>query len=390
MFDLRLGHVALVGSLISCQATGVGTPISTPSGPPPPGRTFVADAPIGFDPHVLGVPVDANFHAAPGVGPIFQSFSVTPVPVNAFVVDQKLVTMAEELAANAQAWGVLDISAATTHHERYAYFRAVQMTTAWELAPSGPMLQAPPWAVYYASKIYFGRSYVEVIKGDSNSFNARVAAHFLSVPVGGKVKTFVDAHHLTSHRAGFGFEPNDGQSIFARTTQDVERSYRPSGQEVPIAIEYTQLPRTQANGTVVFPEPHPVLFRFVNLHVTRTGSMIKDYSNWTMSAKCTIDGPPDGDLDEPQGRTGPSMQLRVGVGTFPINLEQTVYASDDEVIGCTVNGTYTRGPLSSLHNLGTGSTGPLAVRSIGGTIQQTMRGGEAETDYVIDWTATKQ
>jgi hypothetical protein len=379
----------LVVGVIGCQVSGVGAPVTTPSGPPPPGRTFVADAPIGFDPHVLGAPVDGNFHAAPGVGAIFSSVSVTQVPANAFTVDQKLVTTAEELSANAQAWGVLDVSGATSQRERYAYFRAVQMTQAWELQAQGPMLQPPPWAVYYASKVYFGRSYVEVIKGDSNSFNARVAAHFLSVPVGGSVKSFVDSHHLTSHRAGTGLTPRNGQAVFARTQQDIEGAYVASG-EVPIAVEYTQLPRTQANGVVIFPEPHPVMVRFVNLHVTSTGSMVKDYSNWAMSGQCVIDGPPDGDLDEPQGHSGPFLQQKVGLGTWPLDFSQTIYASDDETVTCTAGGTYTRGLLGTKSNLGPSSTGPILVRNISGPVQQTMPGRDAETAYDLTWTAIKQ
>jgi hypothetical protein len=243
--------------------------------------------------------------------------------------------------------------------------------------------------VYYASKVYFGRSYVEVIKGDSNSFNARVAAHFLSAPVGGSVKTFVDSHHLTSHRAGAGLTPRDGQAIFAKTQQDIQGAYVASG-DVPIAVEYTQLPRTQANGVVIFPEPHPVVVRFVNLHVTSTGSMMKDYSNWTMNGQCAIDGPPDGDLDEPQGHGALFLQQRVGIGEFPISFSQTVYASDDETITCTAGGRYTRGLFGSAYNLGTSSTGPILVRDIGGTIQQTMPGREAEAAYDLAWTATKR
>ncbi len=98
------------------------------------------------------------------MGTLFpQTGSVAPVPVNRFNVEQKLVSTAEELAANAQAWAV-DFNVSTQQHSRYAYFRAVQWTSAWQLQPNGPMLQPPAWAMYYASKVYMGRSYVEVIK----------------------------------------------------------------------------------------------------------------------------------------------------------------------------------------------------------------------------------
>ncbi len=179
MFSARfIGGAILVG-VVACQPTGVGAPLATPSGPPPPGRTFVADAPIGFDPHVLGIPVDGSFHAAPGVGPVFASVSVAPVPINAFTVDQKLVTTAEELSANATRVGRPrrerrdDPAGEVRLLPRRADDAGVGATGPRPDAP------APPWAVYYASKVYFGHSYVEVIKGDSNSFNARVAAHYL-------------------------------------------------------------------------------------------------------------------------------------------------------------------------------------------------------------------
>ncbi len=160
-----------------------------------------------------------------------------------------------------------------------------------------------------------------------------------------------------------GFEPKGGQASFARTSQDVESNYVATT-EVPIAVEYTQLPRTQPNGGVIFPEPRQVVVRFVNLQVTSTGSMLKDYSNWTMNGQCAVDGPPDGDLDEPQGHNAPFLQQRLGQGAWPVNFSQTIYASDDETIICTAGGTYTRGLLGSSYNLGASSTGPIPVRGI--------------------------
>src|SRR4029077_4028689 len=194
------------------------------SGPPPPayvvgappGRSFNAHAPTGVDPRRLCVHSDASFHAAPGAAPLFpQAGPLVPVAVNRFNVDQKLVSTAEELAANAQAWAV-DFNLSSLQRQRYAYFRAVQWTTAWELQPNGPMLQPPPWAVYYASKVYLGRSYVEVIQGDASTFDARAGIHFLQAPVGASIGEYASAHHLTNHRAGAGFVPVGSGSMFAR------------------------------------------------------------------------------------------------------------------------------------------------------------------------------
>lgn len=360
------------------------------SGPPPPayvvgappGRSFIADAPPGFDPRLLGVPLDGSFHAAPGVGSLFpQAGPLVPVPANRFNCDQKLVATVEELAANAQAW-VVDFNIASAQRQRYAYFRAVQWTTAWELQANGPMLQPPPWAVYYASKIYLGRSYVEVIQGDVTTFDARAGIHFLTAPVGLSIGQFASDHHLSQHRAGAGFVPVGAGSMFAHTEQDIMRNYRPDGQEVPVAIEYTQLPRTPLNGAVLFPDPRTVTVRFASVDVGATGSMLKDYSNWTMTGGCTVNG---------QSDTAPQRFLteRVSLGQFPLAFSQTLFATDGDQLMCSVQGTYTRGLFGAVHPLGPSTTGPITVGAINGTVTNRMAGREAETNYAITWTATK-
>jgi hypothetical protein len=356
----------------------------------PPGKTITADAPLGFDPTMLGLPLDGNFRAPASPQKLFPYGQLVEVTAARFTSDQKLVSTAEELSANAQAWGVLDVGMASAQRDRYAYFRAVQVTTAWELRTNGPMLPAPPWAVYYASKVYFGRSYVEVVRGDENSFNARVGAHFLTVPVGVSIRSFVGQHRLTSHRAGVGFTPKGGddKAIFARTEQEIEAAYVP-GPPVPIAVEYTQLPHAQPNGTIIFPEPRRVVVRFETMHVGSTGSMLRDYSNWTLFGDCSVEGPPDTDLDEPATRSQPFLQQRISAGgPWPLQFSKTIWATDEETITCTASGSYTRG-LSS-HGLGRGTTGPIRVGAISGETRGTMPGRESETNYDIAWTAVKQ
>jgi hypothetical protein len=360
---------------------------------PPPGRVLRADAPIGFNPTMaMGVPLDGSFRAPAFAQKLFPYGRLAEVPAPAFTSDQKLVSTAEELAANAQAWGVLDVGASTSQHDRYAYFRAVQTTRAWELQANGPMVPPPSWAAYYVSKVYFGRSYVEIVKGDESSFNARVGAHFLTVPVGGSIKAFVASHRLTSHRAGVGFSPKGGddKAIFARTEQEIEEAYVP-GPEVPIAIEYTQLPRAQPNGVILFPEPRRVVVRFVSLHVGSTGSMMKNYSNWTMVGNCAVEGPPDTDLDEPTVSPKPFLQQRISAGgPWPVAFSRTLWATDEEAITCSTTGTYTRGLLGSSHALGP-STTSIRVGSLGASeATGSMSGRESETSYDVAWNAMRQ
>jgi hypothetical protein len=92
----------------------------------------------------------------------------------------------------------------------------------------------------------------------------------------------------------------------------------------------------------------------------------------------------------PSCRASPFLQQKVGLGTWPLTFSRTIYANDDETITCTVGGTYTRGLFGTQSSLGASSTGPIPVRNISGTIQQTMAGREAETAYDLAWTATKQ
>jgi len=379
---MRLGAFLAVFALVTgCFADYV-PPMPAYMAGAAPGRSFNADAPPGFDPRLLGVPRDANFHAAPGVGSLFpQAGPLVPVPVNRFNVDQKLVSTAEELAANAQAWAV-DFNLSSLRRQRYAYFRPVPWTTAWELQPGGSMLQPPPWAVYYASKVYLGRSYVEIIEGDASIFDARAGMQFLQAPVGASISQYASDHHLTSHRAGTGFVPVGAGSMFARTEQDILQNYRPDGPEIAVAIEYTQLPRTQPNGALLFPDPKTVTVRFVSLDVGAPGAMFTDASTWTMTGDCTVNG---------QSDAGPQRFLaeRVRLGQFPLTFMRTVVAADGDQLVCSAQGTYSRGLGGEPHSLGPSTTGPITVGVINGLMTSRMLGRDAETNYAITWTAAK-
>jgi hypothetical protein len=381
---MRLSLVLVMVLLV----VAVGGPAE--SAPPPPtfggagapGRTFIADAPPGFDYRLLGVPLDANFRAAQGVGSLFpQAGLPAPFIVNGFDIEQKLVSTAEELSANAQAWA-LDLNIVSQQRQRFAFFRAVQWTTAWELQTNGPMLKPPPWAVYYASKVFLGRSYTEVVQGDSATFNARAGAHFLTAPVGMNIGSFSSQHNLTTHRAGAGFVPTGPGSMFARTEQDVMRSYRPDGVPVIVAVEYTQLPGTAANGAIIFPPPRMVTVRFDTLDVGAPGAMFTGASNWTIAADCMISGLSD--MGTPQ-----SINLRVSRGRFSLPFVWTVKAGDDEQIMCTARGTYARGLPGETRPLAVSTTGPILVGRINNAVSGPMSASDADTSYAITWSMTK-
>jgi hypothetical protein len=384
MSVIRARRAIVVLATLSSSGCISGMQLGAASARPSPGRSFVADAPPGFEPRLLGVPLDANFHAAPGVGSLFPaSGPLIPVPQNRFFSDKKLVTTGEELAANAQAWAV-DANVSSSTHQRYAYFRAVQWTTAWELQTSGPMAEAPPWAVYYASKVYTGRSYVEVIQGDASTLGGSVAVHFMMVPVGGSISKFETDNHLIVHRAGAGFVPKPGKgAIFADTQQAIQDNYSTDGPEIAVAVEYTQLPRTQANAAEVFPAPKRITVRYTSLRVDRTGSEVKDYSTWSMTGGCFVNG-------EADAIPRPVLDARVGVGAWALGFTDVVYASDNDTLLCTAQGTYTRGLLSSRLNLGQSTTGSIPVSGIAGTVAGAMQGRDAETGYAIAWSATKE
>lgn len=341
-------------------------------------NVIVADAPQGFTLRELGVPLDAEFRPMIGNG-AGSMFAQQPVcaRMGTWASDRRLVENEQELKANLRAW-FLNFDVGSQWGQQYGYQRAVQLTNVCQIPLGASMSQAPVGATYFASKVFFGHSYTIILRGNSRAFNAGVGAEFKIF--GGSANAFASRHHLQVFGSGRGLQPVGDAALFA-DPRDIAQNYRAIKAEPDaVVVEYTQIPNTFVNTTPTVPE-RVVEIRFTNLQVQATGSAIYDYSNWRMSALCSVNG-------APVGQPSQFVAQRVSVGSYPLMFSTLIHARDSDLVECQAWGTYTR--WDSAHNLGPGSTGPIVVEQLsrGPTVRQ-FNGRDAKAGYTITWTMVK-
>lgn len=343
-------------------------------------RVIRADAPDGLGPQYLGTPLDAKFipMVGAGAGSMFpQAGSPVVMTINEVNYDQELIKSVEQLNANVHAW-MVNADASTVQTKRYGSYRAVQLSAVYELRDNTPMIQPPPGAVYYPWRVYMGHSYWEVVEGDASTFNDSVGAEFLHW--GAKVSDFAGKYRFRSHSGGRGLMPKNGSSIFARGSQDIQASYTPFGPEVPIVVEYRQIPNTQtSDGTIVWTTPRNILVRFTNLQVTAYGAAIYNYATWNMAFQCFVNGQPFGDAQR--------FEQNVSLGNYPLAFSQELSVNDNDTIECFTSGSYLR--ANSWQTLGRSTTGPIVAGRITGATSNVMEGQDAKTRYAVTWSASR-
>lgn len=382
-----MNKVAFRGLLVLAAASSMGcggsasSPLNLQTGAAS-AREVRADAPDGFTLQDLGVPLDANFNRmiGGGAGTMFpQAGQPTCSPMGGWSSERKVVETQEELSANAHAWGVVDANAEFGRGERYGYYRATLLTGSCQLRDNTPMNQPPPGAVYYASRLLVGHSYWMVVHGNSSSFNAGVSAEFIKW--GASVDAFRQSYGLVATGRGKGLQPNSATALFSPPEQ-VSQNYRADRAPDAIVVIYRQLPGAWVNAGPVASASKTIDIRFTSLQVSSTGSSLKDYSNWTLTAQCSLNG-------RPYGNPVQVMNGRVSVGTTPIMFAQQIPASDADYIECAVDGTYTRGSWGVVKTLSMPrvSTGPIVVGRLPSASM--VNGGDAETRFTIPWSATR-
>jgi hypothetical protein len=291
--------------------------------------------------------------------------------------DRRLVEDEQELKANLRAWFVsFDIG--SQQGQQYGYERAVQLTDVCQIPFGASMRSAPLGATYYASRVFLGHSYTVVVHGDSTSFNVGVGAEFKVF--GGSASTFASRYNLQKSGSGRGLQPLSPAALFA-DPRNVAQNYGATKAEPDaVVVEYTQVPNTVVNTTPPVPE-HLVEIRFTNVQVQATGSVFYNYSNWNMSAQCSVNG-------ALVGQTTPLVAQRVSVGGYPLTLSLLIHARDRDFIECQAFGTYTR--WTSSYSLGRGSTGLIPVEQVGPvSATRQFTGKDADTGYAISWSVAK-
>jgi hypothetical protein len=228
-------------TLPSGESDETSTPTQEPSREP--GESIIAPAPRGLSLNDLGRPLTRDFIRLQGPDgrSMFPSAAQPQrTPQHAFEHHVETIDSQEEWAAHAVAWG-LGAGVGDAHANRFASYRAVQITEVHEIDDTTAMANAPRHAVYYPWRIYMGFGYEVVFQGSADRFHAGVKAE---LPVfSGSIEDFTRRHELEWKARGRGLQPIHGRAIFARTTEALEASYAPSANEpVPILVEWRRIP----------------------------------------------------------------------------------------------------------------------------------------------------
>lgn len=260
-----------------CTRTDAGAPV-----------TMTAMAPLGINDAWLGRPLDAHFEAFAGT----DGESLFPKGTarrQALAQMEHAITAVEtkrSLDANIGAsygiWGA-SASGGESTGKRFATYRASQMVESREIDDATEMRTPPPNAVWYVSRIFYGRSYELVFSGDARTFNASVRARLYFAS--GGVKTFTETNKIEVTAKGRGLEPATGEAIFAKNADEIQKLYRQSGEAVPIMVEYRTIPRTCVpdDEPIAWLEPKRVRLTYDAIDVYR-----KAADGWTVDAKCSV------------------------------------------------------------------------------------------------------
>jgi hypothetical protein len=368
---LAIGAFAV--SLLGCQSTAA---------PAFAGRSVVASAPAGILDSQLGTPFDARFF------PLHGNEASTLFPdaeeprrstLNQMRHEHVLVDTEETFAANATGWGFLTADASLGTEWRHASYRAMSVAYVSEIDDATEMREPPLGAVYYLSRIYYGRSYELVFSGRARDFHAGIRAQLFALGAGAEM--FVQQHRLTTKAAGRGLTPRDGSAIFAKDPAAIERAYEGSGPVVPIVVEFRQIPNTRALASpIAWAEPIRVELRIGNLSVASDGTM--GATPWNLSLTCQANG----------GNPFFTEQLWAGStndrGVYPITRSWPLELLPGDRAECSVRGTYS-GFFGAVKSLPPASAQVAIPTSAASALSGAMHGQDDDVAYTVDFFATR-
>lgn len=256
------------------------------------GTPIVATAALGTGEPLLGTPVDAQFNQVNG-NALFRPRSVGGVnvktPVNQITTGWVQAQSSQDLAANLKGWGLGSAELSATNTTRYISMRAYQMDHYQDVDLTMPVGTAPPSAVYFVSKIYFGHSYEALFSGQDTVLTAGVAATLRAAS--GSISAKAAQNNLTQTNVGRGLVPNNGMAIFATSNADVMSSYSADGPAVPIYIEYRLIPGVVEPTQTQIPWASQIhaTIRIDEINVFHNGSYLDaSDTSWVIRAQCRV------------------------------------------------------------------------------------------------------
>jgi hypothetical protein len=323
---------------------------------------------------LLGTPFDRQFRAFP-TGSLFSDSRVRATTVNEFRHERILVDTSEGLHANASAWGIVGVNGSIDYSQRYAAFRAFHLSQVVEIDDSVDMEEAPSGSVYYLWRVYLGHAYEEVVSGDANKFSAGVRATFPMAS--GAIASFARSNHLQSWFLGRGMTPTSGQALFASSPVEIQSSYSIGGPEVPIFVEYRQLPSTVADRSVIpWIEPLRARVRFTGVTIVDDGSWWTTI--WSIRTWCEVNG----------RRMQPSQDIK---HEERVEEGQSYTSSWEREFPVMVGDTFRCGTSAYIHDDATPlqSAGEGAIDSVSAAsgLQRvgTINAGNAKASYRVNW-----
>jgi hypothetical protein len=238
------------------------------------------------------------------------------------------------------------------------------------------MEEAPQGSVYYLWRVYLGHAYEEVVFGDASKFSAGIRAAFPTVS--GGIASFARRNNLQSQFVGRGMTPNNGQALFASSPAEIQANYSMGGPEVPIFVEYRQLPSTVADRSVIsWMEPLRAKVRFTGVTIVNDGSW--GTTIWSIRTWCEVNGQ----------RMQPSQDIkteeRVEEGqSYPSSWEREfpVMAGDTFRCGTTA---YIHDDATPLQSAGDGATDSVSA-ALGLLRVGTITAGNAKASYQVNWS----
>ena len=211
---------------------------SVPEIPCGPGWSIITTAPEGLTAADLGRVFDASFQPLAGRKALFKTKEPERYP--GFRHTVSLVEDGITLAATVKSWG-LNADAARTR--RFASYRAEQIADIHAVDDMTAPEVAPPSAMYYLAKVFYGRSFEVRLSGEEKHFNTGLAGVFLSGKLDGGMKSFAEKNRLDFTAVGRGLRPKSGTAIYAKQPAEIEDNYTVDGSvAVPIEVEYRLIP----------------------------------------------------------------------------------------------------------------------------------------------------
>jgi hypothetical protein len=354
-----------------------------PSGPPPNSPALFAPAPSWLSVPYLGAPLDARFQPIQGGGTtVFPRAPVLSMPHRHFRHEKVTIEDSTSFAANISGWGAVigaEAEMSSGIDQRFASYRAYDITSISALDDRYPASTPPPGAVWYPARIYWGHSYEVVVFGHKRSFTTKVAAQFRVLEA--SVETFANTNNLQVRMTGRGLSPSQPGAIYAGTPEDVRSKYTDAGPPAPIFVEYRLIPGAVApsGAAVEWLVPRDVEIRFDTIDMQYQINWFA--AHWYAEGFCVVNGG-EKMIDAGPVTTG---QL-VNNGTrLTLGWIATLNAFPGDVVQCGLKGRYDG--IARGGAIATSVMPPVTIAD-GGSWAGAFYGSSEDTKYTVNYQIT--